>query len=81
MVLDNLKPQKKAIEAINLYLRKSCVTIDELLDGTDALLFGGAIRDALTGVPINDLDIIGFTKSIQDITDTLDSWGFDESKG
>lgn len=34
-----------------------------LLDGAKAFIYGGAIRDSLAGVPINDIDIVCTPKS------------------
>ena len=56
---------------MNEYLEKAEVTIQDILGNTDAFVFGGALRDAIADVEINDIDIIGFSRSLQDIKSYL----------
>jgi hypothetical protein len=68
---------KKIVEnEMNKYLSSTNLTIQEILGDTDAFVFGGALRDSIAGVSINDIDIIGYKKSIMDIGDFLIDDGF-----
>lgn len=70
----------KVVTRINNYLSNlnGVITIDMILGGTDAVVFGGAVRDAIHGSPINDIDIMGFRQSIEDIATYLKNEGFIE---
>lgn len=61
---------------INKYLEKVGTTIEDILGKTDAFVFGGSLVDSMIEYPINDIDIIGFTESIDDIYEYLCDIGF-----
>lgn len=63
-------------ERINKYLSPAGVTVQDILGDTDAFVFGGAVRDSIADVPINDIDIIGFNYSIADVIEYLEKKRF-----
>jgi hypothetical protein len=52
------------------------VDIDNFLELTDAVIFGGAVRDSIAELPINDIDIMALTKSAETLYTRLESYNF-----
>jgi len=65
---------KKVRYEINKYL----LSIDcfSLMQSTDSLIFGGAVRDSIVGLEIHDLDIVVLPQAFQTISKRLSDAGF-----
>ena len=50
--------------------------VDQFLTGTDAVIFGGAVRDSLARMEVNDIDIAALPESREVLTDRLNEIGF-----
>lgn len=51
--------------------------VDELLVGNDAVVYGGAPRDCLAELPINDVDIMALPRSARLVSERLIEKGFE----
>lgn len=63
----------KVKTTISSYLN---VNIDDLLDKTDAAIFGGAVRDSIADLEIHDVDILALPMSANLISKRLEELGF-----
>ena len=59
----SLNIHKTVQNGLNVYLLPANIKINEILKDTDAVVYGGAVRDALVMDTINDIDIMCMTKS------------------
>jgi hypothetical protein len=59
---------KNIHDRISSYLR---FNVDDLLDETDAAIFGGAVRDSIADLEIHDIDIMALPKSASKIEQFL----------
>lgn len=71
----------KVRHRINQRLGYGFVKIDTILANTDAIVFGGAVRDALADLEINDIDIICFSESAKKILGYFERFGFKKAEG
>jgi|GEM_PF-6278693 len=51
-------------------------SIDKLLNNTDAVVFGGAVRDSIANLDIHDVDILALPRATQTIASQLSVRGF-----
>lgn len=56
--------------------RLSGITIEEILGGTDAAVYGGAVRDAIAGFDLHDIDIAALPQSSRKIKQKLINAGY-----
>jgi hypothetical protein len=47
------------------------VTLKDLMFSTDSLVFGGAVRDAIAGLEVHDIDIVALPRSANTISERL----------
>ena len=53
---------------------------DNLLKDTDAMIFGGALRDIIAGDEINDIDIVSYSHGGQVLLERLEEMGYKNIK-
>ena len=72
-LVKNRKLYDKVIHSVNQKLKESSYNGDviSLLHGTDAIIFGGAVRDSIAELPVNDIDILSFGQSFQIISEKV----------
>ena len=70
---DNGGFEKLIHEKISAYLKKD---VEEYIGGKSVLIFGGAVRDAIVGAEISDIDIVGDGKSCEVIRHLLEMDGY-----
>jgi hypothetical protein len=66
--------EEKILKSLNSYLQFT--TCELLLKDTDAVIFGGAVRDSIAELEIHDLDILALPDSCSKICMKLDSISF-----
>ena len=72
-VLDNKLVKEQNIDNTDFTIVKNGLSnylgfnVDELLEDTDAVIFGGAPRDCIANLEIHDIDIMALPKSTKEI--------------
>lgn len=74
-----MKDIDKVEKGINNYLKenKAIFTIQELLGNTDGFVYGGAVRDSLAELPIQDIDIICYSRTRNHLITFLETHNFE----